>query len=78
MEWIKIDISETKSGLARQALAFTDKERDVIRTAIKKALPSMIKKLNRLEDIHESGEATELQENKRMILEDEIEILKCF
>ena len=70
MKWINEPIKDT--GYSESMLALTPEEAGVISEELRPVLKSLKKKFDRLEDIRQSGEATEKQLDKWTILQEKI------
>ena len=76
MKWINEPIKDT--GYSESMLALTPKEAGVISEELRPVLKSLKKKFDRLEDIRQSGEATEKQLDKWTILQEKIATIEEF
>lgn len=76
MKWIHEPIRGT--GYNQMMLALTPEEAGVIAEELRPVLKSLKKKFDRLEDIRQSGEATEKQLDKWTILQEKISTIKQF
>lgn len=76
MKWIKEPIPFT--GYYEQMLALDKREAALLARILQKPLKELRKRLERLDDIHESGEATERQENRRCETEEKVSLLEHF
>lgn len=76
MKWINEPIKNT--GYSESMLALTPEEVGVISEELRPVLKSLKKKFDRLEDIRQSGEATEKQLDKWTILQEKILTIKQF
>ena len=76
MKWIKEPVPFT--GYYDQMLALDKREAALLARILQKPLKELRKRLERLDDIHESGEATERQENRRCETEEKVSQLECF
>lgn len=59
-------------------LALDKREAALLARILQKPLKELRKRLARLDDIHESGEATERQENRRCETEEKVSLLEYF
>lgn len=76
MKWINEPIKDT--GYCESMLALTPEEAGVISEELRPVLKSLKKKFDRLEDIRQSGEATEKQLDKWTILQEKIATIEDF
>lgn len=76
MKWIHEPIRGT--GYNQVMLALTPEEAGVISEELRPVLKSLKKKFDRLEDIRQSGEATEKQLDKWTILQEKIATIEEF
>lgn len=76
MKWTHEPIRGT--GYNQMMLALTPEEAGVIAEELRPVLKSLKKKFDRLEDIRQSGEATEKQLDKWTILQEKISTIKQF
>lgn len=76
MKWINEPIKDT--GYSESMLALTPEEAGVIAEELRPVLKSLKKKFDRLEDIRQSGEATEKQLDKWTILQENIATIEEF
>lgn len=76
MKWINEPIKDT--GYSESMLALTPEEAGVIAEELRPVLKSLKKKFDRLEDIRQSGEATEKQLDKWTILQEKIATIEEF
>ena len=77
MQWIKEPVPFT--GYYEQMLALDKREAALLARILQKPLKELRKRLERLDDIHESGEATERQgENRRCETEEKVSLLEYF
>lgn len=76
MKWIHEPIRGT--GYNQVMLALTPEEAGVITEELRPVLKSLKKKFDRLEDIRQSGEATEKQLDKWTILQEKIATIEQF
>ncbi|MBO5878230.1 MAG: hypothetical protein J6Q29_02025 [Alistipes sp.] len=76
MKWINEPIKDT--GYSESMLALTPEEAGVIAEELRPVLKSLKKKFDCLEDIRQSGEATEKQLNKWTILQEKIATIEEF
>ena len=76
MKWIHEPIRGT--GYNQVMLALTPEEAGVITEELRPVLKSLKKKFDRLEDIRQSGEATEKQLDKWTILQEKIATIEEF
>lgn len=76
MKWINEPIKET--GYSESMLALTPEEAGVIAEELRPVLKSLQKKFDRLEDIRQSGEATERQLDKWTALQEKISTIELF
>ena len=76
MKWINEPIKDT--GYSESMLALTPEEAGVISEELRLVLKSLKKKFDRLEDIRQSGEATEKQLDKWTILQEKIATIEEF
>ncbi|MBR2031819.1 MAG: hypothetical protein IKA04_06350 [Alistipes sp.] len=76
MKMINEPIKNT--GYSESMLALTPEEVGVISEELRPVLKSLKKKFDRLEDIRQSGEATEKQLDKWTILQEKISTIKQF
>ena len=76
MKWIHEPIRGT--GYNQVMLALTPEEAGVIAEELRPVLKSLKKKFDRLEDIRQSGEATEKQLDKWTILQEKIATIEEF
>ena len=76
MKWINEPIKDT--GYSESMLALTPEEAGVIAEELRPVLKSLRKKFDRLEDIRQSGEATEKQLDKWTILQEKIATIEEF
>lgn len=74
MHWIYDRID----GVMTSVLAIKPDELPALKRAVQQPLKKLRKKYDELQDIHESGEATDLQETKRSYLGQEIAQLENF
>lgn len=77
MKWINEPIPGC-SGYCDQMLALHKEEAVMLARIVQKPLKENRKRLERLNDIHESGEATERQENRRCETEEKVSLLERF
>lgn len=70
MKWINEPVKGT--GYSEPMLALTPEEANIISEELRPVLKSLKKKFDRLEDIRQSGEATEKQLDKWTILQEKI------
>lgn len=66
------------TGYSESMLALTPEEASIISEELRPVLKSLKKKFDRLEDIRQSGEATEKQLDKWTILQEKISTIKQF
>lgn len=66
------------TGYSESMLALTPEETGIISEELRPVLKSLKKKFDRLEDIRQSGEATEKQLDKWTILQEKISTIKQF
>lgn len=76
MKWINEPIKDT--GYSETMLALTPEEARDIAGELAPVLRSLRKKYDRLEDVRQSGEATEKQLDKWVILQERIKSIECF
>ena len=76
MKWIHEPIRGT--GYNQVMLALTPEEAGVITEELRPVLKSLKKRFDRLEDIRQSGEATEKQLDKWTILQEKIATIEEF
>lgn len=76
MKWINEPIKDT--GYSETMLALTPEEARDIAGELAPVLRSLRKKYDRLEDVRQSGEATEKQLDKWVILQEKIKSIECF
>lgn len=76
MKWIHEPIRGT--GYNQVMLALTPEEANIISEELRPMLKSLKKKFDRLEDIRQSGEATEKQLDKWTILQEKIATIEQF
>lgn len=76
MKWINEPIKDT--GYSETMLALTPGEVGIISEELRPVLKSLKKKFDRLEDIRQSGEATEKQLDKWTILQEKIATIEEF
>ena len=76
MKWIKEPIPF--AAYYEQMLALDEREAALLARILQKPLKEFRKRLEQLDDIHESGEATERQENRRCKTEEAVRILEKF
>lgn len=76
MKWIKEPVPFTE--YYDQMLALDKREAALLARILQKPLKELRKRLERLDDIHESGEATERQENRRCETEEKVSLLEYF
>ena len=76
MKWVHEPIRGT--GYNQVMLALTPEEAGVITEELRPVLKSLKKKFDRLEDIRQSGEATEKQLDKWTILQEKIATIEQF
>ncbi len=76
MQWIKEPVPFT--GYYEQMLALDKREAALLARILQKPLKELRKRLERLDDIHESGEATERQESRRCETEEKVSLLEYF
>lgn len=76
MKWIKEPIPNT--GYFEDMFALRKEEAVLLGKVLKKPLNEYLKRLDKLNDIHESGEATVRQENSRIETEDKVALLHRF
>lgn len=76
MKWIKEPVPFT--GYYEQMLALDKREAALLARILQKPLKELRKRLERLDDIHESGEVTERQENRRCETEEKVSLLEYF
>lgn len=76
MKWIKEPVPFT--GYYDQMLALDKREAALLARILQKPLKELRKRLERLDDIHESGEATERQKNRRCETEEKVSLLEYF
>lgn len=76
MKWINEPIKNT--GYSESMLALTPEEAGVISEELRPVLKSLKKRFDRLEDIRQSGEATEKQLDKWTILQEKIATIEEF
>lgn len=76
MKWIQEPIPCT--GYNESMLALHEKEAAMLADVLQKPLKDLRKRLEQLDDIHESGEATERQENRRCETEEKVLLIEKF
>lgn len=76
MKWITEPIPET--GYSESMLALTPSEAGILAQVLRKPLKEHIKRLEHLDDVHDSGEATTRQEDRRLKLREVIAIIERF
>lgn len=76
MQWIKEPVPFT--GYYEQMLALDKREAVLLAKILQKPLKELRKRLEQLDDIHESGEATERQENRRCETEEKVLLIEKF
>ncbi len=76
MKWINEPIPRT--GYSELMFAIRPYDAEIIAKALKKPLREYQKKLEALQDMHDSGEATERQENRRYELEEAVGTINYF
>ena len=76
MKWIHEPIKGT--GYSVPMLALTPEEANIISEELRPVLKSLKKKFDRLEDIRQSGEATEKQLDRWTILQEKISKIEQF
>lgn len=76
MKWINEPIKDT--GYSETMLALTHEEVKIIAGELSPVLRALRKKYDRLEDVRQSGEATEKQLDKWVILQERIKSIECF
>ena len=76
MKWINEPIKGT--GYSEEMLALTPEETGIISEELHPVLKSLKKKYDRLEDIRQSGEATEKQLDKWTALQEKISTIEQF
>lgn len=76
MKWINEPIKST--GYSESMLALTPEEVGIISEELRPVLKNLKKKFDRLEDIRQSGEATEKQLDKWTALQDKISKIQWF
>ena len=69
---------ERHAGYTEAMIALTPTEAAILANALRKPLRELQKQLDRLDDIHESGEATERQEARRCDIGETVTVLKYF
>ena len=74
MKWINEPIKDT--GYSETMLALTPGEVGIISEELRPVLKSLKKKFDRLEDIRQSGEATEKQLDKWTILHEKLSTIE--
>lgn len=74
MKWINEPIKDT--GYSETMLALTPGEVGIISEELRPVLKSLKKKFDRLEDIRQSGEATEKQLDKWTILQEKLSTIE--
>lgn len=74
MKWIKEPIPGT--CYCDIMLALEKSEVKLLANILKKPLNEWRKRMDRLNDVHESGEATVRQENARMYAEEKVSLMK--
>lgn len=74
MKWITEPIKDT--GYSETMLALTPGEVGIISEELRPVLKSLKKKFDRLEDIRQSGEATEKQLDKWTILQEKLSTIE--
>lgn len=77
MKWIREPIPGC-AGYTEAMIALTPTEAAILANALRKPLRELQKQLERLDDIHESGEATERQEARRCDIGETVTVLKYF
>lgn len=77
MKWIREPISGC-FGYTEAMLALNPTEAAILADALRKPLRELQKKLVRLDDIHDSGEATERQEARRCDIGEAVTVLEHF
>lgn len=76
MKWINEPIKGT--GYSERMLALTPEEAGIISEELRPVFKSLKRKYDRLEDIRQSGEATEKQLDKWTILQEKIATIEQF
>lgn len=76
MKWINEPIKGT--GYSESMLALTPEEAGMIAEELRPAFKALKKKYDRLEDIRQSGEATEKQLDKWTALQEKISVIEQF
>lgn len=76
MKWINEPIKGT--GYSERMLALTPEEAGIISEELRPVFKSLKKKYDRLEDIRQSGEATEKQLDKWTALQEKISTIEQF
>lgn len=74
MKWINEPIKDT--GYSETMLALTHEEAQIIAGELSPVLRALRKKFDRLEDIRQSGEATEKQLDKWTILQEKLSTIE--
>ncbi len=74
MKWI----NEPDGFYTNQLLGITKEELIVLQSIVKKQRSRVQKLYDKYKDLHESGDATELQQNKMMFYEEELSIIDAF
>ncbi|WP_417180793.1 hypothetical protein [Alistipes putredinis] len=77
MKWIREPISGCV-GYTEAMLALNPAETAILADALRKPLRELQKQLARLDDIHDSGEATERQEARRCDIGEAVTVLEYF
>lgn len=77
MKWINEPIPGCP-GYSDWMLALHKEEAVMLRKILQRPLKEYRKRLERLDDIHESGEATDWQENRRCETGDKVLLLELF
>lgn len=77
MKWIREPIPGC-AGYTEAMLALNPAEAVILADALRKPLRELQKQLARLDDIHDSGEATERQESRRCDISEAVTVLEYF
>lgn len=77
MKWIREPIPGC-AGYTEAMLALNPTEAVILADALRKPLRELRKQLVRLDDIHDSGEATERQEARRCDISEAVTVLEYF
>lgn len=77
MKWINEPISGC-AGYTEEMIALSPDEATILAAVLRKSLRELQRRLEQLDDIHDSGEATERQEARRCTLDESVSVIRRF